>query len=293
MQGITVRNLGGVCLTAVLVLTGCRSAEKGHADSGTESRQSAAANAPATTSNHSASANMNSGSDTDILRATAERVWTARRDRDCATVAKYLDPKEYANLNDEDRLAVCDGDPFRYQRFSISKVEVEGGFGWVHLNYATKLVAFDKEDPQEVDTIEKWRLVDQQWYPVASRIQETCPETPSIRNSAKEASLKARFEETWPLRVSQNWNALYEMVDPKDKGRVSQSDFVEAEGLIHYFAYELDWVQVIGEVGEVRVTYDNKLADPNMTRFPARKINLSEHYVLRNGVWYRDLVRAN
>lgn len=240
-----------------------------------------------------ASADRSTSPTKESLEATAERIWTARKTRDCKTVAAYLDPVEYDKLTDKERFDVCDGDPFRYDRFKITKVEVEGHYGWVHVAYATRMIPFEKEAAQEVDTFEKWRFVDGQWYPVASRIQETCPESPGLRNAAREVDLKKRFEETWALRLSQDWNGLYEFVDPNDRDRVHQSDFVEAEGLIHYFDYELDWVQVMGDVGEVRVTYNNKLADPSLTRFPARKINLSEHYVLRNGVWYRDLVRAN
>lgn len=226
------------------------------------------------------------------LLAAAHMVWKARADRDCKTVAQYLDPIEYVTETAEERLKMCEEDPFRYEKYRIGPVEVEGRFGWVHVDYAAKFSQFESEAAQEIQTFEKWRFHEGQWYPVAARIQETCPESPSLRDADEEKRLKERFEATWKMKLAKDWKALYQLTDPNDRARVAESAYAESEGLIQYFEYELDWVQVSGDVGEVRVTYTNKLADPNMSKLNPRKINLSEHWIKRNGEWYRDLLRT-
>ncbi len=233
----------------------------------------------------------NRGADRTALQATAEAVWKARANRDCQTIAKYLDPNEFAALTQDERVEECEKDPFRYEKYRITNVEVEGRYGWSHVEYSAKFAPYSAEPAQEIQTVEKWRLINDQWYPVPSRLEETCPESPSVRDAAEEARLKERFEKTWTLRLARDWKALYEMTDPKDHGNVSESTYADSEAMIEYFAHELDWVEVRGDVGEIRVTYDNKLNDPSMSKMRGRKINMSEHWIKRNGEWYRDLLR--
>lgn len=227
------------------------------------------------------------------LTVLANKIWKARVDRDCTTVAQHLDPTEYVSETPKERLEICEKDPFRYEKFRIGKVEVEGQFGWVHVQYDSKFAPYQAEPAQEVQTVEKWRHLNGQWYPVAARIYETCPESPSSRNAAEEKRLRERFEATWKHRLARDWKSLYELADPKDRESVPESNYAESESLIEYYEHVLEWVQVIGDKGEIRVTYANKLADPNMSKLKPRKINLSEHWILRNGEWYRDLLRTN
>ncbi len=227
-----------------------------------------------------------------VLLVMAGKIWTARVERDCKTVAQYLDPNEYVAETPEERIEICEKDPFRYTKYQFGEVEVEGQFGWVHVDYETKLAPYQAEPAQEVQAIEKWRITNRQWYPVAARIYETCPESPSVRNAAEEKLLKERFETTWKMRLAKDWKSLYEMTDPKDRVKVSESAYAESEGLIEFYEHELEWAQVMGDVGEVRVTYNHRLADPNLSKLAPRKINLSEHWIKRNGEWYRDLLRT-
>lgn len=228
-----------------------------------------------------------------VLRDRAERVWNARVSRDCKTVAKFLDPKEYVSETPEQRLQICEGDPFRYEKYRIDKVEADGNYGWIHIEYSVKVAPYQAEPAVEMSVVEKWRQTDGEWFPVASRIEETCPESPSKRDAAQERRLRERFDRSWTLRMNKDWKALYDMTDPKDRSRVSESDYGESEALIEYFDHEVDWVQAVGDTGEIRVTYTNKLADPNMTKMNPRKINISEKWINRDGEWYRELVRAN
>lgn len=227
------------------------------------------------------------------LRERAEAVWKARLEHDCKVIATFLDPKEYVEETLEQKIDICEGDPFRYDKYQIQKVEADENYGWVHVGYAVRVVPYLKEPAQEMEIIEKWRLTDGKWFPVASRIAETCPEPLSKRNATEEKRLRARFDKTWALRQAKDWKGLYELTDPMDRSRVSESDYAESEGLIEYFEHEVDWVQVIGGKGELRVTYTNKLADPNMTKLNRRKINISEKWIQREGEWYRELIRDN
>jgi hypothetical protein len=279
-------------LALVSTVTSCRS--------GNGSAQSAAAGQSQKKTNPNAvvatSSEKEAGTgDVDpknALLLMANKIWSARADRDCKTVAQYLDPNEYVAETPDERLGICEKDPFRYEKYRIGQVDVEGQYGWVHVEYEAKLAPYKDEPAQEVQAVEKWRLTNRQWYPVAARIYETCPESPSVRNAAEEKRLGERFEATWKLRLARDWKSLYEMTDPADRERVTESAYADSEGLITYYEHELEWVQVIGDVGEVRVTYANKLADPNMAKLSPRKINLSEHWINRNGGWYRDLVRT-
>jgi hypothetical protein len=228
-----------------------------------------------------------------VLRERAEEAWKARLERDCKTTARFMDPKEYIIETPEKLVQICEEDPFRYEKYRIGKVETDGNFGWIWVDYAVRAAEYVKEPAQEMSIVEKWRLVDGLWYPIASRIEETCPEPRSKRDAAEEQRLRARFDQTWPLRLARDWKALYQLTDPKDRDRVPETQFVESESLIEYFEHEVDWVQVIGDRGELRVTYTNKLADPSMTKMNRRKINISEKWIKRDGEWYRDLLRTN
>lgn len=225
------------------------------------------------------------------LQETAEKVWKARVARDCETIAKYYDPNEYAANTQDERLEICQKDPFRYQSYRIGKVEAEIPYGWIYVHYDAKFAPYEAEPAESVDTVEKWKRIRDVWYPVPARIVETCPESPSQRNAAEEAKLRKRFERTWELRLARDWKSLYEMTDPEDRQHVSESQYAESEGLIQYFGHDLEWVEVMGDLGQIRVTYDNKLNDPNMSKMRGRKINLAEHWIKRNGEWYRDLLR--
>jgi hypothetical protein len=48
---------------------------------------------------------------------------------------------------------------------------------------------------------------------------------------------------------------------------------------------------VIDEQGRVRVQFDAKKLDPNLTKLPPQTITATEDWIKVDGEWYRDLIR--
>ncbi len=63
------------------------------------------------------------------------------------------------------------------------------------------------------------------------------------------------------------------------------------EELFDYLSHRLDWIEVIGNQGRIRVTYHHKLTDKSMEKLPARDATFIEAWVKSEDEWYLDLKR--
>jgi len=181
-------------------------------------------------------------------------------------------------------------EPFHIVKWAIKESLVEGRFGWVRVNYSATLRRFPDLAEKETTSWQRWVLLDGRWYPVPQTELKNFPETPAIRDSAAEVALRARFDQTWRARHERDWNTLYSLTDPRDHEAVSSEEFSQSESLFLYLDAVVDWVEVIGDRGRVRVTYTHKPNDPSLTKMRAQRASIIENWVRVNQRWYRDLI---
>ncbi len=225
------------------------------------------------------------------LRKRAEQLWEARRARDCRTAFLFEDPSQLQGTDEAAFISWCENeDPFRVSEYTVKQVEAQRkDWGWVLVTAQTAYTRIPEAQVAGVETWEKWHRVHGQWYPVPKREWWTMPEAPAQRNADEEERLRARFEEAWTTLQSKDWRHLYEMVDPRDREDNTEESFVASLGKIQYLSHKLHWVEVIADRGKVYVTYEHKLADPSLTKLPAQELAVIDHWIARNGQWFRDL----
>jgi hypothetical protein len=181
-------------------------------------------------------------------------------------------------------------DPFRVSEYTVHQVEMKKeDWGWVRVIAKTVYTRIPDAQVAGIETWEKWHRVHGQWYPVPKREWWTMPEAPSQRNAGEEERLRARFEEAWTALQSKDRHRLYELIDPRDREDITKEKFVAEEGAIQYLGYKVHWVEVIADRGKVHVTYEHKLADPSLTKLPAQELAVTDHWIARDGQWFRDL----
>jgi len=225
------------------------------------------------------------------LRKRAEQLWEARRARDCRAAFLFENPSQLQGMDEEAYVAWCENeDPFRVSEYMVKQVEVnKDDWGWVLVTAKTSYTRIPDAQVAGIETWEKWHRVHDQWYPVPKHAWWTMPEAPAQRNAREEERLRARFEEAWTTLQSKDWHHLYEMVDPRDREDNKEESFVASLGKIQYLSHKVHWVEVIADRGKVHVTYEHKLTDPSLTKLPAQELAVTDHWIARDGQWYRDL----
>ncbi len=231
--------------------------------------------------------------DLDALRHRAHRLWAARRDLDCPTVFIFDSPDHQDAATEKAFIEWCrNEEPLRIVDFDLRNVEVDGDLGWVHAVYHVRFQRAPEADVEAGDAWEKWYKNKDEWYPVAKTELNNYPEQPSLRDAAAETELRNRFLESFEARRNEYWHRLFELSDPKDHDAVTETMFIESESMFQYLGIKLIWVEVIGERGRVRVAYDHKIADPSLTKLSPRTMTITEKWIVRDGIWYRDLIRS-
>ncbi|MCP4591281.1 MAG: hypothetical protein GY842_11075 [bacterium] len=225
------------------------------------------------------------------LQGSAEQLWTAELEEDCAVVFLFEDvppgatEAEFCEWYRAER-------PFRIQSFDISRVLTEGEIGWVEVSTETSLLKYPEMAPRKTPTRwQKWRRADGRWRVVPKRESDAYPASPATRDAEAEARLEAYAREGWDARTANDWGHLYELSDPEDRVEVSAEDFSSAYDQIEFLSYELLWVEVLQGtgVGKVRARIEHRLLDPNLTKLPPSTPTISETWVKRGEQWYLDL----
>jgi len=224
------------------------------------------------------------------LRQRAAESWEARSKDDWAAVFRFQEPRE--GVTEDGFIDWCEKEePFRVQSFQVGDVIADGEMGWVEVDSLTSVRRFPAMPPREVHQWEKWRLTDGIWYPVPRPELESYPISPALRDAAEEARLLARFEESWKARSCEDWASLYELVDPADRLEITGEQFAEVFSLLDFLSCKLRWVEVVGELGNIRLAYCHKVVDPNLTKMLPETSVMTETWIKRESVWYLDLKR--
>jgi len=221
------------------------------------------------------------------LRARAETYWAAQVAEDWATVFECLDPGIRSEWEKAEFIEwSAQNEPFLIRQYQINDVQVSDYYGWVDVDYTTNIRQFPDVPAKDANKLEKWWRKDGAWYVVPQQLLEQVPAPPAERDQEAEAALKERWKASWDARINRDWRKLWDLIDPRDKVGVLYEEFAEAEGLIEYFSHELYWVQVIGDDGKVRVNYEHRLHDPNLTKMRPIFKPVTEKWSYYEGQWY-------
>ena len=230
----------------------------------------------------------------DALRQLAEQLWHARLEQDWAAIFPFQDPKSVEDVTEADFVAWCEAEePFHILEYRLGDVLISDGMGWVEVHSRTAMRRFPDIPPRDTYRWEKWRLLEDRWYPVPPRQLEEYPASPAQRDAAEEQRLLARFEESWEARQTGDWDRLFQLSDPRTRSDIPRDEFAEAQGLIDYLSRKVRWVEVIGERGNIRVEVLHKLTDPSLTKLSPKLAVVTERWVKVENEWYRDLTIAN
>jgi hypothetical protein len=224
------------------------------------------------------------------LRQRADQLWKARQDEDWTTAFTFEDPEERKQATAEEFATWSrESDPFKVLSYKLGKIEIEGSMGWVEVEHTSKMRRFATM-PERTDRIwEKWRRLDNTWYPVPQEVRDAYPASPALRNADEEKLVRDRFELSWKARNAQDWNAMYELTDPADHEKISVSTLANAYSRFKYQSRNVLWVEAIGTRAQVRVTIACVINDPSLNKMEPQDITLSEPWVKRDGTWYLDL----
>jgi hypothetical protein len=165
--------------------------------------------------------------------------------------------------------------------------------GWVEVDYNTLIRRFETLPPRDAKLWQKWRYVDGQWHPVPLRDLVSYPEPPVRRNAREEAALRARFMQSWAARKAGDHKELYQFIDPLDQPRMPEEPYVDMQELLEYRTCQVNWVEVVGDLGRIHVTYTRKVTDPSLSKLPVETVSEIEDWVKMDGQWYRDLARGS
>jgi len=225
------------------------------------------------------------------LRARAEQLWQARQKEDWSTVYVFEEPGRREGL-DQQQFEEWHrkNEPFVIHDYKLGRVQTDGPLGWVEVQYRSTIRQFPALAPREAQRWEKWRLTDGQWYPVPRNELDRYPESPAVRNAAEEDRLRARFQEAWQARQRGDWAALHALLEPRAREGVTVDQLATDGQRLEYRSCQVQWVEVIGDRGQVRVAYEVKRTDPNLSKMPPEITMITERWLRIEGEWYRQMM---
>lgn len=224
------------------------------------------------------------------LKQRAEGLWKARIATDCPTIQRYHDPRTPEGQKRDEYIEYCaNREPFIYKTYEIGDIQTERDWGWVDVKYSAAIRGHENVTPPVVTMNERWQRYKNNWYLTPKDQLDRMPITPSKRDKKEEARLKARFLRSWEARQSEDWSALYELVDPRDRETIPLKEYSEAEQLAMFLGADCQWVEVVGDRGRVFVEYNIKLRD--IVHLPPKVVPKYEDWIKVDGEWYRDIKR--
>ena len=227
------------------------------------------------------------------LRTEAEKFWEARVKGDWLVLYDYL-PAAEMQQGSREEFAVWskDNQPFQYVSYKLGTVETDANFGWVQVGYSAKLPKYPSLPAREMEIWQVWRKVGDGWKLVPQQQANDFPVPIHRRNAAEEAVLAKRAEAYWQARAEQDLGRLYGYCDPAFRGRVSREEFLQKKARYLYLSHRIDWTEVVGDQGRVRVSYSYKPNDPSLSKLEAEQESTMEAWVKVDGEWYRHITES-
>ena len=229
--------------------------------------------------------------DVDVLKERAKTFWEARLKGDWATVYRYLPPAEKRGFTEEQFVSFRkEKGPFRYLSSELGRLEITGDLGWVEVRYAIQPAGFPEYPPRNMHLWQIWQKRDHNWFPLPrSKYTQVPKNPPHLRSAEEEALLSERVNEFWEAKEKEDWQFIYQQLDPHFRSKVSAEEFMSKEARYLYLSHRVDWAEVVEDHGRVRVTYTSRLLDPTLTKLSPVENSEVEEWIKVNGRWYRHI----
>jgi hypothetical protein len=229
------------------------------------------------------------------LRERAQAFWDARVREDWAVLYRYLPVSDRSQVGlDEFTTFSKEKNPFRFLSFELGEMETAGELGWVKQVYTVQATGVSDVPPRKIENCQVWEKIDGNWFPISEKRRAEVPSRPpSMRPAAEEADLTKRVNEFWEAKEKEQWGLLYAYCDPEYRKTVSQEEFLGKKALHVYVAHSVEWAEVTGDRGKVRVTYLIRSSDPYLSKAAPEDDAIVEDWVKSEGVWYRLIPKKN
>jgi len=226
-----------------------------------------------------------------VLGERANTFWDARVRQDWGVLYEFLSPSERDQATKERFVSQSKAKaPFRYLSYHLGEVETAGDLGWVKTEFEAKAVKFDRLPSRRVSQWQVWQKSNAEWCPLADGRSELAPGLPPrLRPAAEEARLLKRADEFWEAREKQHWGVVYEYCDPGFRQRVPAEEFLQMKAMNLYLLHALEWAEVAGDRGRVRITYRYRSSDPGLAKLDPDEISVVEDWVKVDDEWYRSV----
>lgn len=272
-------------LLALCVTAGCQPKQKTDPSQGNDSPPGS--QPPTATDNQQPSDSPPPTLTVEDFKSRVSQVWEARKQQDWAKVFEYHPPDVRMGWVVDDFVKwSSDNEPFIVEDYTIRTVTFADGIGWAEVDYQARIRPYLDLPARSATTIERWRLVDGQWYMVVGKDLRYSLSPPWTRDESQEPYLRARFDETWQYRQNGDWRSLWEMVDVNTRNEDEFDEFVEAQNLVRFTEHDLRWVEVIGDRGRICVMYRFQLNDPNLSKLKTEPKTVIENWTKREDQWY-------
>jgi hypothetical protein len=230
------------------------------------------------------------GDESRMLETAVQRYWDARVQGDWTVVYDLL-PEEDRPMTQEQFIAAQSKEDrgLQYLRATVGEVAVADDLGWVDVEYEVRFKEFPAIPPKRGKTWDVWRKTDT-WQPIANRLRPTVPSRPPhVRPAKDEAALMQRAEALWQARAQSNWSGVYQYLEPGYRAHVTADNFAAQQPLVAYLSPKVEWAEVSGDSGRVKVSYTAKVTDPSLAKLdPKQAISIAD-WLRVEGNWYLSM----
>ncbi len=224
-----------------------------------------------------------------VLEGRARTFWEARIKTDWSALYHYLPPWETNEIKEDEFTASAEKKAgISFLSYELKGSEAEGELGWVRILYTGKPAGIPQASPRTTEIWQVWEKIDGEWFPVQpNRAKEAPRKPPSLRPAAEEAELTIRADELWGAKEKQQWGVIYDLLDPEFRKNTSKEEFLGMKALYLYLGHKIEWAEVTGDRGKVKILYSIKPADPYLAKLDPQEETLLEDWVKIEDKWYR------
>jgi hypothetical protein len=228
--------------------------------------------------------------DREALDAQAKRFWGAEVQQDWNAVYDLLTPGGREGATREEYAAYRkEQGPLHFVAAQIGEVTVAGDIGWVRVTYQFKFAKYPEVAVGQGDMWDLWRNTDA-WRPVPKEQRDQWPKRPpQERPAADEAALAARTDALWQAKAAQDWKTVYQYLPPAFRAQISLEEFLSRPPRNLYVSPRIEWTEVDGESGRVKVAFAAKPTDPAVSKMEPQNNSTIESWIKRDGQWYLDI----
>jgi hypothetical protein len=226
----------------------------------------------------------------------AQRFWNSRVQDDWAVVYDLMSVEEQQLAgNDREKFAEWSKKKgwFKYNSVKFGEFYVDKDLAWVEVTFSTSLRQYPTMPAQESTLWDVWRKTDD-WRQIPRQAADQFPtRPPQVRPAEEESAVAKRVDAMWEARKSQDWAAVYELLDPTYRASVTKEDFLKRKSKYLYLSHVTEWVEVSGVRGRSKVSFVQKLNDPTLHKLQPTNETAFEAWVKVDGQWFRQMPAEN